>query len=125
METVSSLILVCIVCILGHVVSVLWLSSLLRGSAEDIDQRIVDIDNGLGFLGAKLLDPDTWNDILARSAPEPPDIVSTLIQSFMQNRDSPRDDYMRNSNGTFYGEAEVIEAKSTTTEDGDIPPRDG
>ena len=119
METVSSLILVCIVCILGHVASVWFLSALLSRSAEDIDQRIVDIDNGLGFLGAKLLDPDTWTDILAGASPQPPDLISTLVQSFLQNKDSPRDLYARNDDGTFYGEAEVIEAQSTTTEDGD------
>jgi hypothetical protein len=122
METVWLLALVLIVCIVGHVSSVWWLSSLLGRSAEDIDERIAGIDNGLGFLAQKLLDPGHWEEILGTVRPES-NPIEMLLNHFMN---SPREDYTRDDDGRFYGGAtEVIETTGTETEDGNQPPRNG
>lgn len=116
METVSWLILVLIVCILGHVSSVWWLSTLLSRSAEDIDDRIGEIDQGLGMLAARLLDPNHWSDVLGEIQPQM-NPLEMLLSHFVN---SPRDDYNRNDDGTFHGTPEnIIETTGTTQENGD------
>ena len=113
METVLWLILVLIVCILGHVSSVWWLSSLLGRSAEDIDNRIGEIDQGLGMLAARLLDPKHWTDLIGEIQPQM-NPLEMILSHFVN---SPRDDYNRNDDGTFHGTPEIIETTGSTTED--------
>ena len=114
METVLWLALVLIVCIAGHVFSVWWLSTLLGRSAEDIDERIAGIDNGLGFLAQKMLDPGHWQEIIGSVQPET-NPIEMLLQHFMN---SPREDYTRDDDGRFYGATEVIETTGPETKDG-------
>ena len=121
METVSWLVLVLIVCILGHVSSVWWLSSLMSRSAGEIDDRIGEIDQGLGMLAARLLDPNHWSDLIGEIQPQM-NPLEMILSHFVN---SPNDDYNRNNDGTFHGTPEIIETTGSTQEDVDQPSRNG
>jgi hypothetical protein len=109
------------VCILGHVSSIWFLSSLLRASADEIDDRIAGIDNGLGFLAQKMLDPDHWADVIGSVRPEM-NPVEMLLNHFISDFQSPRDDYSRDDDGRFYGTTtQIIDATTQNDTDGDLP----
>jgi len=113
METVLGVLLVLIVCILGHVFSVMWLSSLLGRSAEDIDDRIGEIDQGLGLLAQRLLDPAHWADILAQVGPQQNPLE--MILGHFLNQASPEQDYIRDIDGRFHAAQEQTQFIEATT----------
>lgn len=106
METGFGLVIVCIVCILGHIATGWWFSYILTGRATEIDDRIEGIDNGLGFLAQKLLDPEHWRDLISDVSPREMNVGSMLVEALFKNfqqNDSPDDVYSRAEDGTFNG----------------------
>ncbi len=65
------------------------------------------------MLAARLLDPSHWTDLIGEIQPQM-NPLEMILSHFVN---SPRDDYNRNDDGTFYGTTEVIETTGSTSED--------
>jgi hypothetical protein len=119
METESSLLLIAIVCIFGHVLTI-WLQmgmkvqihSSVEGVDEGIHERIDHLDENLGqIVGHLLAKVDQFG------SPQEQNPLLSILQHFVNNN-SPRDDYSRDADGQFNGTQtldtphEIIEAQN-------------
>ena len=120
MESGFGLVLVCIVCILGHIGTAWFFVWLIRGESAGIDERIQEIDQGLAMIAMRLMDPEHWRSILTQVQPSA-DPVSMILEFLKSSRESPATDYMRNSDGTFNGAPKLIEKESIQAEDSESP----
>jgi hypothetical protein len=121
MDIGFGLVLVTIVCILGHLATAWWFSYVLTGRATDIDARIEAIDNGLGWLGQKLLDPEHWQELISTVSPQPQNVGAMVVEALFKNlsaQDSPNDIYGRNDDGTFNG-TQTLKEITPKTHEGD------
>lgn len=111
MDAVFGLVCVCIVCIFMHLLSGWWFQKILQNEALVIDEKIDVIDQGLGMLAMKLMDPDTWRDILSQSQPEfnPLEAIFQYISSQNSPSESPELVYSRSDDGRFNGAQESEE----------------
>jgi hypothetical protein len=97
---------------LGHIATGWWFSFILTSRATEIDDRIEAIDQGLGWLGQKLLDPETWGELISTVSPPPSNVGAMIVESLFKNlqaQDSPNDVYSRNNDGTFNGPPQIKE----------------
>ena len=112
MDVGFGLVLVTIVCILGHIATAWWFSYTTNSAAAEIDERIELIDQALGMLAHKLLDPNHWEQIIGQVQPisNPFEaLVQHLVQAKFGVNSSPSDDYSRNSAGQFDGPPQIEE----------------
>ena len=102
MESGWGLVLVCIVCVLGHIVTAWYFSYLVRSESSTIDDKIHQIDQGLGMIAMRLMDPEHWQSILSQVAPQS-DPISMILEFLKANREdsTPRVGYSRSIDGRF------------------------
>jgi len=120
MDVGFGLVLVCIVCVLGHIATAWWFSYTTNAAAGEIDERIGLIDEALGMLAVKLMDPSHWQQIMGEITPVS-NPFEALIQHIVSQKFpgsvSPGDVYTRNEAGQFNGAPELIEEVISPSED--------
>ena len=99
-EAVLGLVGVTCVCIMGHIITAWYFSKLLKDEAVNIDDKINQIDEGLGAIAQWMV--DKFETTGSQGVIDWGQIISQL---FSQNN-SPNNDYSRALNGQFNGETQ-------------------
>lgn len=102
-DAVLGLVWVTSVCIFGHIATAFYFSRVLRNEAYEIDQKIIEIDNGLGAMAQWMV--ETFEKT---SSPQGFDWGAIISQLF-SSQISPTNDYSRSLNGQFNGPKEIEE----------------
>ena len=98
------------VCITGHIVTAWYFSKVLRNEAYEIDQKIIEIDQGLGSMAQWMV--EKFENSVSPSGFDWGSIISQIFQSNI----SPEYDYSRSLNGQFDGPKEQQEEIPTETQ---------
>jgi len=109
-DAVLGLVWVCSVCIVMHVLQAWYFQKVLKGEASLIDNRIDEIDNGIGAIAQYIVDKFGSSD-----SPQAFDWGSIISQIFTE-KFSPNNDYNRLSNGQFNGERQEEQQEPRTEE---------
>lgn len=96
-DAVLGLVWVTSVCVIGHITTAWYFSRVLRNEAHEIDQKIIEIDNGLGAMAQ-------WMVEKFENAVSPNGFDwGTIISQLFQSKISPDYNYSRALNGQFNG----------------------
>jgi hypothetical protein len=108
-DAVLGLVWVTSVCIFGHIATAMYFSKIIRSEASEIDERIAEIDHGLGSMAQWMMEKFENS-----SSPNGIDWGNIISQIF-QAQKSPHDHYNRSLNGQFNG-AKTYEESEWTEE---------
>lgn len=94
-DAVLGLVWVTSVCIFGHIATAMYFSKILRSEASEIDEKIAEIDHGLGAMAQWMV--ETFEKTTSPQGFDWGQIISQLFQP----QNSPDNHYSRALNGQF------------------------
>tara|TARA_Y100000401_G_scaffold7622_1_gene5187 strand:+ start:931 stop:1266 length:336 start_codon:yes stop_codon:yes gene_type:complete len=109
-DAVLGLVWVTSVCIVGHIATAWYFSRILKSEALIIDDKISEIDNGLGAMAQWMI--DKFDSQVSQGGID----WSVIISQLFQSKISPNNDYSRALNGQFNGAQEEYEEIQTPQE---------